>query len=68
MMPLNHIPRKCTAGCKLSKLQEKNQSPNHQLQTVCQNKKEWETLLNTVRIYNQETGMEFVMENATCKK
>ena len=23
MMPLNYILRKCTAGCKLSKLQEK---------------------------------------------
>ena len=28
MMPLKHIPRKCTAGYKLSKSQEKNQSPN----------------------------------------
>ena len=28
LMPLNHIFRKCTAGYKLSRSQEKNQSPN----------------------------------------
>ena len=28
MMPLNHILRKCTAIYKLSRSQEKNQSPN----------------------------------------
>ena len=28
MMPLNYIHGKCTAGYKLSRLQEKNQSPN----------------------------------------
>ena len=37
MMPLNHILRKFTSGYKLSKSQEKNQSPNvhERHQTVC---------------------------------
>ena len=37
MMPLSHILRKCTAGYKLSKLQEKNSYGRHQ--TVCEKRK-----------------------------
>ena len=60
MMPLNHVPRKCTAGYK-------NQSPNihgwHQ--TIC---KKWKRTGNSntqVWIYSHEIGMEFVIEKCT---
>ena len=64
MMPLNHILRKCTAGYKLSRLQEKI---NHlmfmdNIKLFAKNKKELETLIHAVRIYNQDIGMEFGWE------
>ena len=60
-MPLNHILRKCTAGYKLSKSQERI---NHlmykdDIKLFAQNEKEWETLIQTFRIYSQDIGMEF---------
>ncbi len=60
MVLLNHILRKCTAGYKLSKLQEKN---NHlmymdDIKLFAKNEKELETLIQTVRIYSQNIGME----------
>ena len=60
-MPLNHILRKCTAGYKLSRLQEKI---NHlmyidDIKLFAKNEKELETLIHTVRIYSQDIGMEF---------
>ena len=53
MMPLNHILRKCTAGYKLSRSQEKI---NHlmymdDIKLFAKNEKELETLKHTVRIY-----------------
>ena len=53
MMPLNQIPRKCTAGYKLSRSQEKI---NHRMymediKLFAKNHKELETLIHTVRIY-----------------
>ena len=64
MMPLNHILRKCTAGYKLSRSQEK---VNHlmymdDIKLFAKNEKELETLVNTVRIYGRDIGMEFGME------
>ena len=64
MMPLNHILRKCTAGYKLSREQEKI---NHLLymddiKLFAKNEKELETLIHTVRIYSQDIGMEFGIE------
>ena len=61
MMPLNHILRKCTAGYKHSKSQERI---NHlmykdDIKLFAQNEKEWETLIQTFRIYSQDIGMEF---------
>ena len=62
MMPLNHILRKCTAGYKLSILQEKI---NHLMymdniklfvKTGTQHK---------LRIYSQAIGMEFGIEKCT---
>ena len=63
-MPLNHILRKCTAGYKLSRSQEK---VNHlmyldDIKLFAKNEKELETLIHTVRIYSQNIGMEFSIE------
>ena len=64
MMPLDHIIRKCTAGYKLSRSQEKI---NHlmymgDIKLFAKNEKELETLIHAVRIYNQDIGMEFGRE------
>ena len=64
MMPLNQIVRKCTAGYKLSRSQEKI---NHlmymdDIKLFAKNEKELETLTHTVRIYSQDIGMEFGRE------
>ena len=64
MMPLNHILRKCTAGYKLSRSQEK---VNHlmymdDIKLFAKNEKELETLIHTVRIYSRDIGMEFGIE------
>ena len=61
MMPLKHILRKCTAGYKLSKLQEKI---NHlmymdDIKPLAKNENELETLIHAVRIYCQDIGMKF---------
>ena len=61
MMPLNHILRKCTAGFKLSRSQEK---VNHlmymdDIKLFAKNEKERETVIHTVRIYGWDIGMEF---------
>ena len=64
MMPLNHILRKCTAGYKLSRLQEK---VNHlmymdDIKLFAKNEKEQETLIHPVRIYSRDIGMECGIE------
>ena len=64
MMPLYYILRKCTAGYQLSKSQEKI---NHlmymdDIKLFAKNKKELETLIQTVRIYSQDIGIEFGIE------
>ena len=64
MMPLNHIHRKCTAGYKLSKSQEKI---NHliymdDIKLFAKNEKELESLIHAVKIYSQDIGMEFGIE------
>ena len=64
MMPLNHILRKCTAGYKLSRSQEKI---NHLMYTddiklFAKNEKELKTLIHAVRIYSQDIGMGFGIE------
>ena len=48
--------RKCTAGYKLSKSQEKMYMDDIKL--FAKNGKELETLTQTVRIYSQDIGME----------
>ena len=64
MMSLNHILRKCTAGYRLSKSQEKI---NHlmyvdDIKLFAKNEKVLEALIHTVRIYSQDIGMEFDLE------
>ena len=64
MMPLNHILRKCAAGLKLSRSQEKI---NHLMymddfKLFAKNHKELETLIHAVRKYSQDIGMEFGKE------
>ena len=63
-MPLNHILRKCTAGYKLTKLQEKI---NHlmyrdDIKLFAKYEKKLETLIHAIRIYSQDIGMEFGIE------
>ena len=69
MMPLNHIFRKCTAGYKLSRSQEKI---NHlmfmdDIKLFAKNEKELETLIHAVRIYSQDIGMEFHIEKCSIR-
>ena len=64
MMPLIHILRKCTAGYKLSRSQEK---VNHQMymddiKLFAKNEKELGALIHTIRIYSQDIRMEFGIE------
>ena len=64
IMPLNNILRKCTAGYNLSKSQEKI---NHlmymdNIKLFTKNEKELKTLIHTVKIYNQDIGIEFGIE------
>ena len=60
----NNVLRKCTDRYKLTKLQEKI---NHQLymddiELFAKNEKELETLIQAMKIYSQDTGMEFGIE------
>ena len=60
-MPLNHIFRKCTAGYRLSKLQEKIKHLMYMddIKRFVKNEKELETLIHAIRIYSQDIGIEF---------
>ena len=64
MIPLNLIRRKCTAGYKLSKSQEKiNHLMNMEnIKLFAKNEKELETLIQTMRIYSQDILMEYGIE------
>ena len=68
MMLYDHILRKCTGRCKLTNLKEKI---NHLMymdgiQLMTKNEKELESLILAVRIYSQDIGIEFGIENAPC--
>ena len=68
MMPLNHILRKCSAGYKLCRSYEKI---NHlmymdDIKLFAKNEKELKTLIHAVRIYSQDIGMEFGVQNVPC--
>ena len=61
MMPLNHILRKCAAGYKLSRSQEKVNYRIYMddIKLYAKNEKELETLIHAFRIYSQDIQMEF---------
>ena len=68
MMSFNYIVRKCTGGYKLHKSQEKI---NHfmymeDIKLFAEIEKELKPLIQAVRIYSQNIGMEFDIENALC--
>ena len=60
-IPLNHILRICTAGCKLSRSQEKiiHLMYVDDIKLFATNEKELETLIHAVKIYSHDKGMEF---------
>ena len=60
IMTLNHILRKCTGSYNLTKLQEKIIKD---IKMFAKNEKELETLIQAVRIYSLDVGMEFSIEN-----
>ena len=64
MMPLNHIHRKYTAGCKLCKSPEKINLLMYMddIKQFTKKEKELETLIHAVRKYSQDIGMEFGTE------
>ena len=68
MIPLNPILTKCTAGYKLSKSQEKI---NHLMMYMddfklfAKNEKEVKTLIQTMRKYSQDIGIEFGRKKCT---
>ena len=65
MMPLNHIHRKCTAGYKLSRSQEKITQLMYMddIKLFAKNEKELGILIHAVRMYSQDIGMEFEIEH-----
>ena len=64
MIPHDQILRKCTARYKLSKSQEKIDQLMYMgdIKLFVKNEKELETLIQTMRIYSQDIGMEFGIE------
>ena len=60
MMPLNHMLRKCTGWHILHKSQEKINRLMYTDDTklLAENEKELETVIQTMRIYSQDIGME----------
>ena len=61
---MNHVLRKCAAGYKLSRSQEKINYLMYvdDIKLFAKNEKELETLIHTVRIHSQDIGMEFGIE------
>ena len=68
MTPLNHILKKYSARFQLSKSHEKINHLTYMdnIELFAKNEKELETLIQTVRIYSQDIGIEFSVENAPC--
>ena len=62
-MPLNHILKKYNGINKFKKSQEQiNHFTNMDIKLFAKNEKEIDSLLKTIRIYNQDIGMEFGIE------
>ena len=67
MMPLNHKLTKFSGGYKLTELQEKINQQMDEIQLFSKKEKGLKTLIQAVRIYNQDRGVEFGIENLLCK-
>ena len=67
MMLLNHILRKCTAGYKLCKSEEKINTFMYMndIKLFAENQKELESLKQAKRKYSQDIGMNFGIEKCT---
>ena len=65
MMPLKHILRKCTAGYKLRRSQEKINDLMYMdnIKLFAKNEKELEILIHIVRIYIQDLKRLAVLQN-----
>ena len=68
MMPLNHIHRKYTVEYKFTKSQEKI---NHlmymdDIKLFAKDETELETMIQIIRIYSQDIGMEFGIKYVPC--
>ena len=68
VLPLKYVFRKCTGGYKFTKLQENiyNLKYIDGMKIFAKKEKEVETLIQTVRIYSEDIGMEFSIENVPC--
>ena len=64
MMPHNHILRKCTGGYKFTKSQETINQLMYMddIKLFAKNEKELKILIQTIRIYSQDIGMEVSLE------
>ena len=64
IIPLNQILRKCTGGYKLTKSQKKIHHLMYKddIELFDKNEQELKTLIQAVRIYSQDIGMEFGIE------
>ena len=64
MISLSQIFRKCTDGYKLSKSQEmiNHSMYMNDIKLFSKKEKELETMIQTVRIYSQDIGMEFSID------
>ena len=69
MISLNNMLRKCIAGYKLTKSREKINKPMYMddIKLFAKNEKELETLIQRVRIYSQDIGMEFGIEKSSMR-
>ena len=69
MMPLNNTLRKFTAGYKLSKSQEMINCLMYMddIKLFAKNEKELEILIHAVRMYSQDTEMEFSIEKCAMR-
>ena len=67
MNPLNYLLRKYTGGYKLSKSKEKVnlQMYSGDIKLFVKHEKELETLIQVVKIYSQDIGMEFYIESSS---
>ena len=65
LIPLNHILKKCTGEYELHKSKENiyHLMCMDDIKLFANNKKELETLIQAVKIYSQDIGIEFGIEN-----